>query len=71
MKTRLCFALPFLVTFGLGLGQGQSNEEPNNGFWWVNQSETFKLGFQRIRFSDGPCGRQHHPSRASRTRMVE
>jgi hypothetical protein len=46
MKTRLGCALLFLVTLGTGLGQGQqSNKEPDNGFWWVNQSETFKLGF--------------------------
>ena len=33
------------MTLGTGLGQGQSSQEPHNGFWWVSKSETFKLGF--------------------------
>ena len=45
MTTRFGFALLLLVTMGTRLGQGQSPKEPDNGFWWVNQSETFKLGF--------------------------
>ena len=45
MTTRFGFALLLLVTLCTGPGQGQSSKEPDNGFWWVNQSETFKIGF--------------------------
>jgi hypothetical protein len=45
MTTRFGFALLLLATLGTGFGQGQSSKEPDNGFWWVSQSETFKLGF--------------------------
>ncbi len=47
MKARFSFALLFLVTLGTGMGQGQdtSTKDSDNGYWWVKQSETFKLGF--------------------------
>jgi hypothetical protein len=46
MKARFGLAL-FLAVLctGIGQGQSQSSKEPDNGFWWVNQSDTFKLGF--------------------------
>jgi hypothetical protein len=46
MKARFGLAL-FLAVLctGIGQGQSQSSKEPDNGFWWVNQSETFKIGF--------------------------
>jgi hypothetical protein len=47
MKACFSFALLLLATLGIGLGQGQdtSTKDSDNGYWWVNQSETYKLGF--------------------------
>ncbi len=47
MKTRMGFGLLLLATLGTGTGQGQdqSTKDSDNGYWWVKQSETFKLGF--------------------------
>jgi hypothetical protein len=46
MKTRFSFALLLLVLgMATGHGQDQSKQDSDNGYWWVNQSETFKLGF--------------------------
>jgi hypothetical protein len=47
MKARFSFALLLMVTLGTGMGQGQdqSAKDSENGYWWVNQSETYKLGF--------------------------
>jgi hypothetical protein len=42
MKTRIGFAL-ILLLFGIRIGHGQSPSEPDNGYWWVNQSETYKV----------------------------
>ena len=41
------FGLLLLATLGTGTGQGQdqSTKDSDNGYWWVKQSETFKLGF--------------------------
>jgi hypothetical protein len=44
MKTRMAFGLLLFMPM-LATGQEQSTREPDNGYWWVKQSETFKLGF--------------------------
>ncbi len=47
MKTRMAFGLLLFVTM-LGTGQGQDQSTrglSDDGYWWVKQSETFKLGF--------------------------
>src|ERR1700728_2086973 len=45
MTMRFGFVFLLLVVLGASVGEGQSAKEPDNGFWWVSQSETFKLGF--------------------------
>jgi len=47
MKAGFGFALLFMVTLGTGMGQGQdtSTKDSDNGYWWVSQTETYKLGF--------------------------
>jgi hypothetical protein len=49
MKTR-CVGFVFVVFLALGIGTGLGNGQtarpnPHNGFWWVGQSQEFKLGF--------------------------
>ena len=49
MKTRwvgFVFVVFLSLGIGTGLGNGQTaRPNPHNGFWWVGQSEEFKLGF--------------------------
>lgn len=43
MKVYMGFALVLLVLAGTSVADGQ--EQTNNGYWWVDQSPTFKIGF--------------------------
>ena len=43
MKVHMGFALMILVLTGTGAARGQ--EITHDGYWWVSESQTFKLGF--------------------------
>ena len=43
MKVRTCLAVLFFVLTGSGTIHGQ--EQTHNGYWWVDKSLDFKLGF--------------------------
>jgi hypothetical protein len=43
MKTRMGFALVLMALAGTSVAHGQ--EITHNGYWWVDQSQSFKLGF--------------------------
>lgn len=47
MKTRCGFALVVLLVLGMvaARGQDQAKQDTDNGYWWIKQSETYKLGF--------------------------
>ena len=45
MKSYLRIATPFLLVMLLTTGISRGQQTNHNGYWWADQSETFKLGF--------------------------